>query len=280
VKSQGGSVSNRLVRRESGKGNLLRDTDFDEERFETVLATQWLGRRLLYRRSVKSTQDLATAVALDGAASGTLVLADEQTEGRGRKGRSWVSPEGGIWSSLVLRLGIHPERIPWLLNSTSVGLAETMDDLYELTARMKWPNDVLAKGRKIAGVLLDSTSQGGRLIHAIVGMGVNLNVERESFPDTLRDSATSVRAETGKAVDTCRFLAALLLRLEEFYELVEANNLDAIRRKWEKRSDIVGDTISLGTRHNRRQGVVLGLGARGGLRIELSEGDEVEIFDW
>ena len=166
----------------------------------------------LYRyHTVTSTNDVALRLAEEGAPEGTLVLADEQTEGRGRWGRSWHSPEGkGIWASLILRPEgeVGGDLSSWI----ALGIARALREVAGVEAEVKFPNDVTVGGRKLAGVLVERSTGA-----YIVGFGVNLLQRREDFPPELREVATSLFLETGKDWDVEDLLREILERIEEVY---------------------------------------------------------------
>jgi len=170
-----------------------------------------LGRPLYKYQIVRSTNDLALQLAREGAPEGTLVLAEAQTGGRGRWGRGWHSPEGkGIWASLILR----PEDDPGgtLAVGVASGIAEAIRETAGVDAQVKWPNDVVVGGRKLAGVLVE---RGGGAY--VVGFGVNVLQAKEDFPPELRDRATSLFLETGRAWDREELLWGILEEVERAY---------------------------------------------------------------
>ena len=169
------------------------------------------GKPLYKYQIVRSTNDLALQLAREGAPEGTLVLAEAQTGGRGRWGRRWLSPEGkGIWASLILR----PEDDPGgtLAVGVASGIAEALRDRTGVDAEVKWPNDVVVGGRKLAGVLVE---RGGEAY--VVGFGVNVLQAKEDFPPELRDRATSLLLETGRAWDREELLWGILEEVERAY---------------------------------------------------------------
>jgi BirA family biotin operon repressor/biotin-[acetyl-CoA-carboxylase] ligase len=194
---------------------------YTPERIASLLETRSFGRALRFLDVTPSTQSVAMELAASGAPEGTLVLAEEQTAGMGRRGRRWHSARGlGIWLSLVLRPPVPSSRCRAL--STWAGLA-VLDTLRargwdEGAAGLKWPNDVVAGGRKLCGILIDARSSGAELSYAIVGLGLNTGHGERDFPDELATTATSVRMVEGEAPDRAALLAELLLALERGYE--------------------------------------------------------------
>jgi BirA family biotin operon repressor/biotin-[acetyl-CoA-carboxylase] ligase len=193
---------------------------YTQERIASLLATRRFGRTLRFLDVTPSTQRVAMELAASGAPEGALVLAQEQTAGVGRRGRSWHSARGlGIWLSLVLRPPVPSSRC--LALSTWAGLA-VLDTLRARrldggAAGLKWPNDIVAGGRKLGGMLIDARGSGRELSYAVLGLGLNTGHGESDFPEELAGAATSVRMITGEAPDRAALLADLLLELERGY---------------------------------------------------------------
>ena len=183
---------------------------------EQRLTTRFVGRRLLYLTSTGSTMDVARGEAEASAPDGTVVLAEEQTKGRGRFDRVWVSPEG---KNLYLTLIIRPplERLRSLSIVAPLAVALAIEDSTGLTPRIKWPNDVLMNGRKLSGILVESEIAGESVEYALIGIGINVNFDIEQSPE-IAQIATSVKRELGN--ETCRedLLAVFLNHFEALYE--------------------------------------------------------------
>lgn len=223
-----------------------------------------------------STNDLAREMALSGAGEGLAVVAAHQTAGRGRQGRTWASPPGqGLYLSLVLRPQLHPTEAPIITLAAAVAVAETFRLDFDLAADIKWPNDLLVAGRKICGILLESATERETLQYAVLGLGVNLC--QQSFPEELRDTATSLFIETGRVVGPDEFLPPLLDRLEPWYRVSVARPADVIAR-WETLSSYARDcSVRVSTGSGMLEGVTRGLTPRGGLLVE-SRGECREVL--
>lgn len=220
---------------------------------------------------VTSTNDLAREMAASGAVEGTIILAREQTAGRGRQGRSWSSPPGeGLYCSLVLRPNIKPAESPVITLAAAVAVAETLSIDFNLPVDIKWPNDVEARGRKICGILVESAIENAELQYAVMGIGVNIS-QRE-FPDELKQSATSLLIETGRAIAADDFLSPLLDRLEQWYRKAITRSEEVIAR-WEKLSTYArGCRVSIESGDDIIGGVTQGLAASGALKIKMENG--------
>ncbi|HKY06366.1 MAG TPA: biotin--[acetyl-CoA-carboxylase] ligase [Blastocatellia bacterium] len=235
-----------------------------------------LGAQLLKYDSVASTNDIARELALSGAVEGLAVVAAHQTAGRGRQGRAWVSPPGqGLYLSLVLRPQVHPSEAPIITLAAAVAVAECLRLDFDLAADIKWPNDLLVAGRKICGILLETATERETLQYAVLGLGVNLR--QQSFPEELRETATSLLLETGRIIDAGEFLPPLLDRLDTWYRASVTRPSEVIAR-WEALSSYARDCrVLVATGSGMLEGVTRGLTARGGLLVE-SQGECREVL--
>jgi BirA family biotin operon repressor/biotin-[acetyl-CoA-carboxylase] ligase len=235
-----------------------------------------LGSALLRFESVTSTNDVARALAAEDAPEGTAVLAQEQTAGRGRQGRTWVSSPGdGLYLSVILRPVIHPARAGVITLAAAVAVAETLAVDFEIAADIKWPNDVLASGRKISGMLVESATEGSQLQYAVVGIGVNLNHRR--FPEEIRQTATSVFLECGRVVQADAFAARLLERFDAVYRQAMDEPRLTLQR-WESRSTYAhGRAVRISSPDGYADGITRGLTDSGALILELANGARREF---
>lgn len=226
--------------------------------------------------SVSSTNDVARELAASGASEGVLVIAREQTDGRGRQGRSWSSPPGeGLYMSLILRPQVTASASAIITLAAAVAVAETLRLDFQALADIKWPNDVLVRGRKICGILVEAAIEGDRLQYAVMGIGVN--IAQRSFAEQLRDSATSLLLETGRAILPEHFVGALLPRLERWYAAAMSQP-DHLIARWEELSSSSHDCmVRVESSDCAVEGVTRGLTASGALIVELANGERREI---
>lgn len=191
-----------------------------------------LGRPLLQRESVASTNDIAKQLAGSGAAEGTTVMADAQTQGRGRRGRAWYSRPGlGLYLSVILRPGWEPRRIPHLAVLGGVSAAAALDTIGLPELEVKWPNDILVRGRKIAGILIEPRLGGQQLEYAVIGVGVNVGHREADWPEDLRQTATSC-AQQGVATSLPAVRDQLLREMTAGYHLLQTGRFDTLWAKW------------------------------------------------
>jgi BirA family biotin operon repressor/biotin-[acetyl-CoA-carboxylase] ligase len=234
------------------------------------LTTAWLGRAWRYVASIGSTNDEAAAWARAGAPAGAVVVADEQTRGRGRLGRRWHSPAGeSLYYSVVLRPPLPPHRVPPLTLAAGVAVAEALLGL-DVTPQLKWPNDVLLDGKKVAGVLTEMSSDLDRVHHVVVGIGVNLNTIE--FPDELAAIATSVALARGAAVARADFAAALSARLEHWFDHFVSDGSAAVVTAWKQHARFFGRRVRVTAGRDVLEGVADDLDDDGALRLRLDDG--------
>jgi BirA family transcriptional regulator, biotin operon repressor / biotin---[acetyl-CoA-carboxylase] ligase len=223
-----------------------------------------LAQSVVRAGRVESTQALAFALAADGAADGTVVLADSQSAGRGRRGRVWLDePGASLLVSVVLRPRLEPARLPLLSLAGAVAVAEALTQVAGVAARLKWPNDVLVGGRKIAGILLESRVGPAPVV--VAGIGVNLAQRR--FPPELQAAATSVALETDRAVEREALLGALLEALDRWRRSLERGATTAVLDRWRALADTLGRTVTVEDAH----GVAVDVDADGALLV--ADGD-------
>jgi BirA family transcriptional regulator, biotin operon repressor / biotin---[acetyl-CoA-carboxylase] ligase len=223
-------------------------------------------RRYAFDR-VGSTNDEARRFAEAGAAEGLVVTGEIQTAGRGRQGRTWVSPHGNLYASFLLRPPVQPAQAGEFGFGAAVAVAETAEQLAGGNAKCKWPNDVLVGGKKIAGILLESRGTPATLDWLIAGVGVNVS----EAPEKTAWPATSVAAEGGTA-SVERALEALARRLDHWYRLWLAEGFAPLRQAWLARAHALGETLKIKRNGDEREGTFVGLDSGGALLLELAGG--------
>lgn len=237
------------------------------------LQSERIGCTIECLEELDSTNARARQVAEEGGAEGTVIVADRQSAGRGRLGRRWESPSGvNLYCSILLRPQIPVQQAPQLTFLSAVAVAETLNELYRLPARVKWPNDVLVGGAKIAGLLNEMNAETEQIHFVILGIGVNLNMTAEQFPVEILYPATSVLLETGNRIDRAEFIRRLLNRLDSYYSEFLAAGFTPIRRRWESRCDLLNARVQVDRSPGFLQGTVVGLDSDGALRLQLEDG--------
>lgn len=236
---------------------------------ERHLRSAVFGHRIVYYPTIGSTNDCALDLAASGEPEGVIVLAEEQTSGRGRRDRTWSSrPRMGIYVSLVLRPDVPASRAPLFTFTAAVAVAQALRDVCRVQAGIKWPNDVVAGRRKIAGILAESRGSDPRTREMVVGIGVNVNQAPDDF-GPLVERATSVRVETGTIVDRAPLLAAILEGFERRYGAVLRGPSTDLIREWEALSAIPrGRRVTVDGPSGRCEGTVAGVDEEGALLLD------------
>ena len=237
-----------------------------------LLNTHDLGQVLHCLEEVPSTNDLAKELAEQGAVHGEVVVAERQTAGRGRRGRSWSSPAGkNLYLSVVLRPQLPPQRAAELTLVASLAVCDACRQA-GVDAGIKWPNDVLVGGRKVAGILTELGAEPDEVHWMVVGIGVNLNAIREDFPEELRGQATSLALERGQPVPRALFAAALLALLEEWLDRHAEEGFQAVREAWRARSATLGREVRVEVDGAELTGVAEDLDETGALLVSRKGG--------
>lgn len=240
---------------------------------EERLETEFVGRRIVYLTSTGSTQDIARAEAESGGPDGTAVIAEEQTAGRGRFDRVWVSPAGqNLYFTLIMRPPL--ERLRSLSIVAPLAVALAVEGTTGLTTRIKWPNDVLVNGRKLSGILIESEIAGESVKYALVGPGINVNFDIERSPE-IAAIATSIKRELGRETSREELLAAFLNQFESLYKT--APKSDAVVELWRSRLDTLGREVRVTFRDQSYEGTAEDVERDGSLVLRRADGSRVTI---
>ena len=243
-----------------------------EHEIERCLSTKTFGRRIYAFESLGSTNDFARTLIQDRPREGTIVISEEQTSGKGRQGRSWVSEKGkDLTFSVLVEPGIDAARYGLFSFAAALAVAEAVREVAHVDAECKWPNDVLLSGKKICGILSERVSAGGTTPYIIIGIGVNVN--QTGFPGVLAQSATSLVLETGREIDRLRLLSAILLSLESFCGVVRSDRYTEVLEAWKRRSTAFGREITLDQDGRRITGIARTLAPDGALIIRTGDQD-------
>jgi len=244
---------------------MVKDQDIlDREHILDGLETKFVGKDLRYYREVESTNEKAMEIMVT-AGNGTVILAEVQTKGKGRLSRSWLSPPGGVCMSLILKPEI-PLAKTYLINMMiSVAIARTLIQLYGIRSSIKWPNDVLVNEKKICGILIEISAEIDRLEYAIVGIGLNANVNVNDFPPDW--NATSLSQEAGSPISRIKLVQALLKEIENAYTQLESPE---IYSEWKKLSSTLGRNVRIISIAGEIEGYAVSLTEDGALEIELA----------
>lgn len=243
----------------------------------SLLTTERMGREILYFSRIDSTNQYAKKIAEEGADDGTLVIADEQTAGKGRSGRSWVTPPGAAVSfTLVLRPKLPPENISMVTLVMGLAVANALRKLYGLNAGIKWPNDVVVSGRKICGILTEMSAEIREVHYIVIGTGINVNIAH--FPEEIRKTATSLSLELGRDVNRAELIAEIMKEFEHLYGLFEERgSLKDLREKYNSICVNREQDVRVLDPKGERIGRSHGINDEGILIVELEDGSILEV---
>jgi len=246
--------------------------NYDE--IKKILHTKIVGSRVIYFNSLESTNKTAKEIAAVNN-EGTVVVAEQQTKGRGRLGREWISPNRkGLYFSVILKPDTDPTKVAKL---TLLGAAAVNRGLLDMgiQSQIKWPNDIVIKGKKVAGILTEMNCELGTINHIIIGIGINVNQSNEEIPYELRDSATSLLIESNRAINRKDLFAAVLNRLDEFYlDFIDGEDMDRVLEICREESAVIGKDVIVIQGSNSRKGHVVGINNDGELQVRFSTGLE------
>jgi BirA family biotin operon repressor/biotin-[acetyl-CoA-carboxylase] ligase len=242
------------------------------------LKTKRIGSEILVFQETASTNDVVEHLAKSGAREGLVVFAESQTRGRGRRGREWVSPRGkGLWFSVLLRPSLPPTAASRITVAASVAVARAIREVCRVEARIKWPNDVIVNGKKLAGILTELRAETDEILLAILGIGIDVNCEREDFPNDLEGVVTSLKMETGSAQDRVSLAVQVLAALDECYELA-LTDFETVVDEWAKLCTTLGHQIVVTMGQRRVEGFAQALDSDGALLVRCDSGQLERIL--
>jgi len=237
-----------------------------------LLKSALIGGKITVLSEAVSSNSVAFRMAEDGAEDGSVVIAEGQTGGKGRLGRSWASPPGvNLYCSIILRPPIQPVAAPQLTFLSVIAVARAIEQLTTLKTRIKWPNDILIEGKKVAGLLNEMSAETDKVNFVILGIGVNLNMTRDQFPDNLRHAATSLFIESGVKVERNFFARVMLQELDSLYVTFLSDGYAPARREWLERSWLEGAMVTVTDSNSVRSGRVTGIDEYGALLLDTGE---------
>jgi len=236
------------------------------------LATRFIGQEVTCYPSLPSTNDVAKRRAIKGAKEGTVIVAEEQTAGRGRIKRRWLSPRGSIALSIIL----YPPLacLPSLIMVASLAVAGSIEQVTGLKAQLKWPNDVLVNGKKVCGILVESDVRGNKVDYAVIGIGINVNLEVSEFPE-IAPMATSLSQELGREVSRRELVQSLLAEAEKLYLALAAGDL--VFKQWRDRLVTLGKEVRVSSGEATYKGIAESVAADGSLLLRQPDGSLLKI---
>lgn len=238
------------------------------------METKRIGRKIICFKETDSTNIVAFKLAEEGMEEGTVVIAEEQHRGKGRLGRHWESPYGtNLYCSIILRPPLTPVNAPQLTFLSAVAVTKAIETTTSLHPFIKWPNDVLINGMKVAGLLNEINAETERIHFVVLGIGVNINMRREQFPNDLRHPASSLFLEGGAHVNRVEFARALFITFDKLYDDYLIRGYNTIKEEWLSRSIVLGRKVKISFEDSELVGLVTGIDDYGALLLRKSDGE-------
>lgn len=249
-----------------------------EAELKSFIDTKWAGREVIYYPETDSTNLRAKQLGDEGAPHGTLVVADMQNAGRGRRGRAWVSPPGcSIYHSILLRPEFAPGKAPMLTLVMAYSVASALKKCTGLDVQIKWPNDIVLGGKKIVGILTEMSTEIDYINHVVIGIGINVNMEH--FSEEIAKTATSLRIETGKKIRRAPIIAEIMRKFEANYEqFLLTEDLSAIREAYNNLLVNQNKDVNIISGTESRKAFALGINDHGELLVRWEDGSEEAIY--
>lgn len=243
------------------------------------LKTSWLGKRIIHKTSTTTTQQIAHQAAINNTEHGTVIIADEQTDGKGRMDRQWYSTKDkGIWMSIILRPNLAPVMAPQLTLLSATVLADAITKHTDLKPKIKWPNDILINDRKTAGILTEMQAEQDQIQYVVIGIGINVNQEAEDFQEDISNKATSLYLESGTKLNIKDLIQHVLVIYEKDYNQFIKYGFPEVKQKWESYGYRIGEQIKITTLHKTWKAKFLGIAEDGALLTQTSEDGVKKLY--
>jgi len=235
------------------------------------LKTKTFGKKAYYFDSIDSTQNKAMMMASDKINNGAIIIAEKQSDGKGRLGRKWISPKGGIWFSIILHPKFDISVITLFPIASALALANAIEKTMNIKSELKWPNDITINGKKVAGILIDGSIESNKIENLILGVGINFDVNVKEIEKILKDTpnfygVASLR-EQNKTTKSVILVQSFLSELENTYNLLNAGNIKKIIREWTKKSSTIGQNIEINIENQKVKGKAIKIDDDGALII-------------
>jgi BirA family biotin operon repressor/biotin-[acetyl-CoA-carboxylase] ligase len=232
-----------------------------------------IGRDIRVFEQTTSTNDVIEKLARDGVKEGVVVFAESQTKGRGRLGRKWISPaRKGLWFSILLRPDLRPQETTQLTVASATALRRAIQSETGLKPEIKWPNDILIGGKKVAGVLTELSAELDKVRYVILGIGIDVNLDAGEFPAELKKIATSLKIETGETVSRAELATSVLRELDFDYSRICSGKFAAVADEWEENCTTIGKNVTVQIGERKIRGRAESLDADGALLLRTEHG--------
>ena len=237
------------------------------------LVPEWVGKNIYGFDEVSSTNTVARFLAMNDVANGSIVLSEKQTDARGRSGKAWESPMGGIWLSMILQPNVDYSKLPLITIATGVAVAKAIESTGITTAEIKWPNDIMIHGKKVCGILTEAVTKFNTIENVIIGVGIDANIDISDFPEELQDGTTTIADELGRKEDENVLIRYFLEEFEKIADEFTHEGYENILKEWRKRSYSIGKIVEVREPFNKNyDAYVVGIGKEGALIVEKIDG--------
>ncbi|AMD17884.1 biofilm PGA synthesis protein PgaB [Methanobrevibacter sp. YE315] len=243
------------------------------------LKTEYIGRNLYVFNEVSSTNTVAKFLSMNEIEDGSVVISEKQTRARGRSGKSWESPLGGIWLSIILNPHVDHSKLPLITLATGVAVAKTLEKIGIENPEIKWPNDIMIKDRKVCGILTEAIAKFNTIENVIIGVGIDANLDVDQFPEDLQSGTTTLKEELGRTGDENLLIQIFLEEFEKISELFDHEGYEEILKEWRKRSYSIGKIVEVREPFNQYyDAYVLGISKEGALVVEKIDGSLAKVI--
>ena len=237
------------------------------------LNTKYIGKDIYIFNEVMSTNTIAKFLSMNGVGNGAVVISEKQTKARGRSGKNWESPLGGVWLSIILNPNVNHSKIPLITLATGVAVENTLKRIGVKNAEIKWPNDILIHGKKVCGILTEAITSFNTIESVIIGVGIDANISIENFPEELRENMTTLNDEIAEKVDENLLIKLFLEEFDKISEQFINEEYETILKEWRKNSYTIGKIVEVHEPFSKPyDGYVLGISRDGSLVVEKIDG--------
>jgi len=245
------------------------------------LSTSYIGKEIYYFPELKSTNIIAKEKALHGAEGineGTLIIAERQSAGKGRLGREWFSPAGGIWFSIILYPQLSPSYISRITLMTAVAVVKAIKICTQIKSQIKWPNDILINEKKVCGILTEMSAELDVINWVVVGIGINVNIDHREFPEDIQENTISLKEASGEEVLRVKLVQTFLQEFEKYYEILKRREFSSVLKEWKLYSHTLGKKIRVDMGERIISGEAVDINEEGALILKKEDGELVEII--
>ncbi|MBR4446998.1 biotin--[acetyl-CoA-carboxylase] ligase [Methanobrevibacter sp.] len=237
------------------------------------LETTYIGKNLYVYNEVSSTNTVAKFLAMNNVENGSVVISEKQTDAKGRSGKAWASPLGGIWLSIILHPHVDYSKLPLITLATGVAVAKALERIGVENAEIKWPNDIMINDKKVCGILTEAVTQFNTIENIIIGVGIDVNIDINEFPEELQDGATTIANELGTKENENNLIRIFLEEFENIGKVFLEEGIEDILKEWRKRSYTIGKIVEVRAPFNKYyDAYVVGIGKEGALIVEKIDG--------